>query len=544
MHLHRLHPAGAALLLAALAAPAHAQTPACTPAYTVPATPTAQPPIVEASNTPVAITITPALTTLGGCTFGRNLYQVAGHPAAYAPPTLHIDPGASLSLSVNNQMSTQVDTSYHSTTTNFHFHGFNVTPGRRGGSNNAGDQVVTVAYPFSTTHAYQFTLPNAHPMGMHWYHPHPHEFTDEQVAGGMSGAILVGDIRALRLPANTGMPQRVLLLKDFQPQGPNGAAAAVFTLNGAWPALFTLDAGTAQLWHVGNVGADTYAGVALLDSALAAATPISGNRVDSAYVVSAVASGASPAVIPFIVLSMDGNGLVTPDTVTSLTLSPAVRYSAVVQAPNRPGKTYLLVNTVTSGAQNGSVGDILGVVRLTGSGAAPAAIAITTDTAARRKIGDLQSAAVTGPQTFTFSSSATTPTFFINGQTYDHGRIDVYVQQGATQDWTLINADTGAAVLSPHVFHIHQGDFLVTSRNGTALPANVLQDRLSIAPGDTMVVRIPFTEEFQTGIYVFHCHILFHEDHGMMKNVCIYPSYLDESSGKTWCDVQLATSAG
>lgn len=530
------------LVLAALAAPAHAQTPApCTPAYTLPSAPTPQPPIDTASNTPVAITITPAFTRIGGCSFARNLYQVQGHPAAYVPPTLYIDPGALLTLSVNNQMSTQVDTTYHSTVTNFHFHGFNVTPGRRGGSSNAGDQVVTVSYPFGTTHAYQFSLPNEHPVGMHWYHPHPHEFTDEQVAGGMSGAILVGDVAAQRLPGNANIPQKVLLLKDFQPQGPNGNAAAVFTVNGDWPALFTLQAGTAQLWHIGNVGADTYAGVALLDSGtVSAAGKLTGTGVDSAYVVGAL-GGSTPGLLPFIVLGMDGNGLLVPDTAGSLTLSPAVRYSAVVQAP-ASAKTYLMVNTVSSGAVNGGVGDILGIVRVTGSGAPPSPIAIAPDTTAQRKIGELLAANVTQADTFTFSSSATSPTFFINGQTYDHGRIDVYVRQGATQDWTLVNADTAAAVLSPHVFHIHQGDFLVTSVNGSAVPANVLQDRLSIAPGDTMVVRIPFTEEFQTGIYVFHCHILFHEDHGMMKNVCVYPSYLEGDAGKTWCDAQLASS--
>lgn len=540
----------AALVLLATSARAQS-TAACTPTYTVPSAATPQPAIVSAA-TPVNITITPSTATLGGCTFKRNLYQVAGVPAAYAPPTLRLFPGGSLNLSVNNSMSTdptKADTIYHSTVTNFHFHGFNVTPGRGGGSANKGDQVVTVSYSAGTTHPYQFTLPATHPMGMHWYHPHPHGYTDEQVGGGMSGAFLVGDIRVTRLPQNPAMPERVLLVKDFQPFGANGSGS-FFTINGGWPAAFNVAAGTAELWHVGNVGSDTYAGVALLDSAAAAqAGKISGGRVDSAYVAAALA-GTGATVFPFIVIGMDGNGLVKADTVGSLELSPAIRYSAVVQTPNQPGRTLLVVNSVSSFAVNG-FGSILGLVRLTGSGKTPAPITIAADPTAKSKITALQNATVSSPQTFTFSTDSAllvndiSIAFQINGQPYDHTRIDAYVEQGTTADWTLINADTAAFVNSPHVFHIHQGDFLVRSLNGTALPANVLQDRLSIAPGDTMVVRIPFTEGFQTGIYVFHCHILFHEDHGMMKNVCVYPSDPSQRGGQTgkqWCDSQIASA--
>lgn len=554
MHTLRLHVVAAALLLAGTAAPAVAQPSAgCTPRYTPPAGVTAQPNIVQASNTPLAMVIAPDRATVGGCTFGRNLYQVAGYPGGYIPPTLRIEPGATLQLSVVNAMSTdpaRVDTIYHGTTTNFHFHGFNVTPGRSGGSQNQGDQVVTVAYDAGAVHPYRFTLPADHPMGMHWYHPHPHAFTDEQVGGGMSGAFLVGDLRRTRLPKDTDMPERVLLFKDFQPGGPNGSAASVFTINGDWPAVFTLPAGTAQLWHTGNVGSDTYAGLALLDSAAVyAAGRISGNVVDSAYVAAGVA-GDSAFVLPFIVLGMDGNGLVKADTVTSLDLSPAVRYSAVVQAPYRPGQTYLMVNTASSFAANG-MGSVLGKLRLTGPGTDAKPITINRDTDAARKIAALKAARLTGARRFVFSTDSALSVndidvaFRINDQAYDHHRIDAYVELGSVEEWTLVNADTSTFVRSPHVFHIHQGDFLVTSRNGSPLPANVLQDRLSIAPGDSIVVRIPFNEGFQAGIYVFHCHILFHEDHGMMKNVCVYPGLRERGgrlTGQQWCDAQLATA--
>ncbi|HEX8695203.1 MAG TPA: multicopper oxidase domain-containing protein [Longimicrobium sp.] len=526
MHIRTRSLAVPALLLALLAGAGVSQAAAqsgaaCTPRPTPPADTTALPAIVQASNVAVSVAITPATATIGGCRFQRNLYRVAGGAASYLPATLRIFPGASLDLTVTNGISAAVDTSYHGTTTNFHFHGFNVTPGRGSGAANVGDQVVSVSYDSGQAHAYRFTLPASHPMGMHWYHPHPHGFTDEQVGGGLSGAILVGDIRALRLPKNLTMPEKVLLVKDFQPFGANAFGGSVFTINGDWPAAFTIPTGTAQLWHVGNVGSDTYAGLALVNQS---------NPADS---------------LALIVLAMDGNGLVKADTVRSLTLSPAIRYDVVVQAPNTRGAVYNLVNTVASTAVNGKVGAVLGTLATTGpaQNPAPGPLYIAPDPGAQSRVSSVANAAVDSTLQFVFSFNAGAlpdSQFQINQQPYEPARIDVRVMQGITQDWTLVNADTSG----PHVFHIHQGDFLVMSTNGTS-PAryNSVQDRLSIAAGDTVVVRIPFDESFQTGLYVFHCHILFHEDHGMMKNVCVYPQSEKGDGGASWCQDQLSASA-
>lgn len=206
-------PAAASTLLpAGTAASVVAQSPArCIPQYTPPAGTTAQPMVVPASNVSLAMVIAPDSVSAGGCRFARDLYEVAGYPGGYVPPTLRIRPGATLQLAVVNAMSTdpaRADPIYHGTT-NFHFHGFNVT----GGSRNDGDQVVAVAYDAGAVHPYRFTLPADHLMGMHPYHPHPHAVTDEPVGGGMSGAFLVGDLRLTRLPGNRTLPERVLLFK-------------------------------------------------------------------------------------------------------------------------------------------------------------------------------------------------------------------------------------------------------------------------------------------------------------------------------------------
>ena len=514
--------AAAALVVGARAETAAQGAAPCTPRPTPPADTTALPAAVDASGKAVTIVIEPGSVVIGGCTFRRNLYSVNGAAPSYLPPTLRIQPGAALDLTVVNRMSQTVDTIYHSTRTNFHFHGFSVTPGTGKGSTNQGDQVVNVSYVTGEQHRYAFSLPPDHPMGMHWYHPHPHGFTDEQVGGGMSGAILVGDVRT-RLPNDPSIPEKVLLFKDFQPNGANAFGGAVFTINGDWPARFTIPTGTRQLWHVGHVGSDALMGIKLV------------NRTDG-------------SVLPFIVIGQDGNPLFSPMPADSLLLDPATRYEVVVEAPNVSGAVYDLVNTGSSTAVNGKNGDVLGTLTTVGPARSRymTRLVVTPPRDAIDRRDQLLAATNVGARTFTFSTTDDNTGrngFLIDRQFYDPRRLDVMVEKGKIEDWTLVNADDAKSRFpSPHVFHIHQGDFLLTKRNGQAMAPVSFQDRLTIDGGDALTVRIPFTDAFQVGLYVFHCHILFHEDNGMMKNVCVYPSGLSDQDARNFCQSQLPPS--
>jgi FtsP/CotA-like multicopper oxidase with cupredoxin domain len=135
--------------------------------------------------------------------------------------------------------------------------------------------------------------------------------------------------------------------------------------------------------------------------------------------------------------------------------------------------------------------------------------------------------------------------FMINGLTYDASRIDVRVALGDTLEWVITNPDeTDPAMRNDHhVFHIHQGDFLVTSVNGQTVDSNGTQDRVNLETGDTVRARMAFNEGFQTGLYVFHCHVLFHEDNGMMQNICVYPASEKGDGGASWCQRQLASQS-
>ena len=174
-------------------------------------------------------------------------------------------------------------------------------------------------------------------------------------------------------------------------------------------------------------------------------------------------------------------------------------------------------------------------------------------------------------RTFTFTQNFANPNkaarggeFYINDTTYDENHIDTTVRLGDIEEWTLVNATP-----THHAFHIHQLDFLVTNVNGKDQPPQGYQDTVDLPPCTTptddndgckagvseTVVRIPFTNpliaakfvdgrefpntttdthndpqgyeydngKFVGGQFVYHCHLLYHEDHGMMQNILVLP---------------------
>jgi FtsP/CotA-like multicopper oxidase with cupredoxin domain len=100
----------------------------------------------------------------------------------------------------------------------------------------------------------------------------------------------------------------------------------------------------------------------------------------------------------------------------------------------------------------------------------------------------------------------------IDGKHWDPDRIDQTVKLGDVEEWTIKNTSSHW-----HPFHIHINDFQVISVNGEPVEAWGLNDTYALAPNSTTVMRSHFAEF--TGKFVYHCHILSHEDFGMMANV-------------------------
>jgi FtsP/CotA-like multicopper oxidase with cupredoxin domain len=122
-------------------------------------------------------------------------------------------------------------------------------------------------------------------------------------------------------------------------------------------------------------------------------------------------------------------------------------------------------------------------------------------------------------RTFTFSDNPQKTFFFINDKVFEPNRTDVKLRLGDTEEWTIRNIDT-----QYHDFHIHQGGFLVTEVNGVPTHFDGLRDTFNVPPlrngkpGEAKLI-IPFTDPVTVGRYVFHCHVVKHEDKGMMMSV-------------------------
>ena len=128
---------------------------------------------------------------------------------------------------------------------------------------------------------------------------------------------------------------------------------------------------------------------------------------------------------------------------------------------------------------------------------------------------------ITRKREIRYTESADGNTFYIDGREFDMTRNDVEVTLGDVEEWTIVN-DTDER----HTFHIHQADFLVTDINGDDQDATGLRDVIDVPfrqngkPGSVTIV-IPFRNPLMVGRFPFHCHIVEHEDGGMMANVLL-----------------------
>jgi FtsP/CotA-like multicopper oxidase with cupredoxin domain len=102
--------------------------------------------------------------------------------------------------------------------------------------------------------------------------------------------------------------------------------------------------------------------------------------------------------------------------------------------------------------------------------------------------------------------------FLINGRAFDHQRLDTQVSLNTVEDWEITN--TG---VMDHPFHLHTNPFQVISRNGQPEPFRAWKDTVLVRAGETVRLRVRFTDF--PGKTVYHCHILDHEDLGMMGTI-------------------------
>jgi FtsP/CotA-like multicopper oxidase with cupredoxin domain len=138
------------------------------------------------------------------------------------------------------------------------------------------------------------------------------------------------------------------------------------------------------------------------------------------------------------------------------------------------------------------------------------------------QLPDLRNAKINQHRTIVFADTADPNLFYINGKSYNPDCVDTVTKLGDVEEWTIQNTAQEA-----HVFHIHQLDFQVTEVNGEPQPFLGYHDVVTLPAAasdvDPSVVKviIPFTDPVILGEFVYHCHIIQHEDQGMMSNILV-----------------------
>ncbi|HEU0012840.1 MAG TPA: multicopper oxidase family protein [Longimicrobium sp.] len=442
---------------------------------------------------------------IGDSTYIRNVYN-----KRYNAPVLRMNPEEQLNINVTNNMSpyTATDTSYKGT--NQHYHGLIVTP-----LPTRGDNVTNINLAPGQSNLNSFPVPDFQSQGMMWYHPHPHGKTSAQVAGGLAGPMIIGDLLAA-FPDYAGATERILVIKDTR----NGGKSYL-NINGNPCTVLTIRPGEKQLWRIGNFTSGTWVNLKL---------------------------GEPGANYPFIALALDGNHLSQPTEMDSLFIPPGSRAEVIVIGGSGVWTGARLYSDSVASSFNPSTGVLraknprvdLGTLITTGDmlPVAPRAQRpelIPENMALVDSIRRLEATEVV--ERFTLHFQSVGNGLGLNDSLYSPTRIDRRVAVGVAQEWTLIN-DTNFL----HTFHIHQVDFVVTRINGVPQPDSVHLDNVHLGihqlpsgtwAGDTVVVRFKF-KPIAAGPFVYHCHDLSHEDAGMMANVCVY----DPAQGQTpaWCN--------
>jgi FtsP/CotA-like multicopper oxidase with cupredoxin domain len=471
---------------------------------------------------------------------GRTLYCLTT-PDGKESPTLHVSPGDRLIVNVTNTLPQPVPSSALQLTTsgpnlcgaatqdassmNLHYHGTNTSPGCH------GDDVIHTMVNAGQTFTYNLHFPMDEPPGLYWYHPHVHGLAEAAVMGGASGAIVVEGIQNLQ-PAVAGIPQRILMVRDQSVAGtpaPGGNVPSwdlsvnyvpiAYPANK--PAVIAMRPGQKELWRVSNSSADS-----ILDLQL--------EYDGHPQTLQVVALDGVPTG------SQDGTRKGTLVPRTHILIPTAGRVEFIVTGPDVTVKTATLktLNIETGPSGDNDPTRALIAIHTDRLAPLPTLVPAVTAAAGPQRFEGLESETVTAHRKLYFSEVISDPTdplsptnFFItvDGATPTlfsaNNPPAVVTHQGAVEDWTIENRAT-----ERHEFHFHQIHFLLMERNGVPVPPQDQQflDMADVpywsgtGPYPSIKVRMDFRGP-DVGDFVYHCHILGHEDNGMMAIIRVLP---------------------
>jgi FtsP/CotA-like multicopper oxidase with cupredoxin domain len=422
---------------------------------------------------------------------------------------IRVQPGSILNVEYENELAAQSreDCFGHPCMqmTNLHFHGLHVSP------NAPQDDVLDMmASPGETLH-YSVQVPPQQPPGLYWYHTHSHGESYIQDLDGMSGAIVVEGIERY-VPEVRNLRERILVLRNrvlpteaaerkavmqsvAMQNTPCGTATekpeAAFTVNGTLRPNIDIVPGERQFWRIVNASPDLYADL----------------EVDS---------------VSLEVVALDGMPLAYHDpairkrSMSHVLLPPAGRVEAIVTGP--PADSHVAMRTLCF--DTGPDGDSNPAMILADIVSAP-----TSKPQARPSDGEapvyatfpptiLKQVETSDPQ-FVVTFTEDKQGFYINGQKFEMNAGPMLtVDVGSLQRWRVTNSTKEV-----HPFHIHQVHFLTYAVDGKPVKDPVWLDTVNVPSGSSVDLVMDFTDPIIRGMSLFHCHLLKHEDKGMMAKI-------------------------
>jgi FtsP/CotA-like multicopper oxidase with cupredoxin domain len=392
-------------------------------------------------------------------------------------PTLLMNKGDDVVINVNNQLG-------EATTT--HWHGLHLPAAMDGGPHQRIEN--------GDTWQAQFTIMNE--AATFWYHPHLMDKTGEHVYHGLAGLFIVKDPQSEpTLPDQYGIDDIPLIIQDkvFNADGSfnysgdsNGVKGDHFLVNGAVTPIFNAPAQFVRFRILNGSNARIYN------------FGFSDNR-------------------QFYQIGTDGGLLENPVALTRLRLATGERAEILVDFSGQEGSQVGLVSFSSeldninpiwnNNALDGSTIDIMSI-NVSSVSANP----ITALPESLASIQRLQASQANRTRSFTMNMGLFGMT--INGLSMELDRIDQTIKLDDIEIWE-ITTDSDL----PHPFHIHDIQFLILSRDGSPLPENESgwKDVVLVFPGETVRIIAQFSDFADPNTpFMYHCHILEHEDAGMM----------------------------
>jgi suppressor of ftsI len=456
------------------------------------------PPELRAKNHTLSLTLHAAIAS-----DGKNSFYFNGQPNA---PTFRLSPGDELKITYINDLPTKPQESCAISRcmdmTNLHFHGLTVSPDAP-----QDDVLSMVAMPGQSLH-YTVQIPKDHPPGLYWYHTHPHGESHRQVLDGMSGALVIEGIESY-FPALAGLRERVLVVRgrsvandplsiSLKQQvalssdvcgGESEAPEEIFTVNGTVRPEIEIAPGERQFWRLVNASADRYLDLELEGQTLE-------------------------------IVARDGMPIAQHDPshrtriAEHVLLPPAGRLEALVTGPSAGAPRRLISRCVNTGP----VGDPNPAMIL--ANIVPRSAPSSTRNPSKSyfkpnfKTPDLVAEQRVPPRfivTFTEDKNG----FYINGEKFAPEVAPmVRAKVGTFQHWRIVNATEEL-----HPMHIHQVHFLAYAENNKPIADPLWLDTVNVPYGGSVDVIMDFSDPVIRGLSVFHCHLLNHEDKGMMAKI-------------------------